>query len=189
MNYESAGTVEFIYDEDAKTFYFLEMNTRIQVEHPVTEMITDVDLVRQQLRIASGEPLNMEQSEIAFRGHAIECRITAEVPSENFRPSPGRISVWNPPRDEHIRVDTHCYEGYVVPPYYNSLLAKLIVHGDDRNQAIERMLDALARFSIEGVGTTLSFLKFAIGHPAFVGERMNTRLVDKMINEMTSGRT
>ena len=161
MNYESAGTVEFIYDEDTKTFYFLEMNTRIQVEHPVTEMITGVDLVQQQLLVASGQPLNVAQSEVAFRGHAIECRITAELPYENFRPSPG---------------------------HYDLLLAKLIVHAEDRAKAIERMLDALARFSIDGVGTTLPFLKFAVGHPDFVDERMNTQLIDKMITEMTSGR-
>jgi acetyl-CoA carboxylase, biotin carboxylase subunit len=186
MKYESAGTVEFIYDEDAKSFYFLEMNTRIQVEHPVTEMITGVDLVQQQLRVASGEPLSLAQSGIVFLGHAIECRITAELPYENFRPSPGLITAWNPPQAEHVRVDTHCYEGYVVPPYYDSLLAKLIVWGDDRSQAIERMLNALARFSIEGISTTLPFLKFAIGHPAFIHGQMNTRLVDKMINEMIS---
>ena len=188
MNYESAGTVEFIYDEDTKTFYFLEMNTRIQVEHPITETITGVDLVQQQLLVASGQPLNVAQSEVAFRGHAIECRITAELPYENFRPSPGRITAWNPPQDEFVRLDTHCFEGYTVPLHYDLLLAKLIVHAEDRAKAIERMLDALARFSIDGVGTTLPFLKFAVGHPDFVGERMNTQLIDKMITEMTSGR-
>ena len=186
MNYESAGTIEFIYDEDTKTFYFLEMNTRIQVEHPVTEMITGVDLVQQQLRVASGEPLGIGQSNVHFRGHAIECRITAELPYENFRPCPGRITRWRPPEGDNLRVDTHCFEGYIVPIHYDSLLAKLIAYGDDRKQAIERMLDALARFEIDGVGTTLPFLKFAIGHPIFVEQKMNTRVVDKMIGELTA---
>ena len=171
MNYESAGTVEFIYDEDDKKFYFLEMNTRIQVEHPITETITGVDLVQQQLLVASGQPLNMTQSDIAFNGHAIECRITAELPYENFRPNPGRITTWRPPDGEFVRLDTHCFEGYTVPLHYDSLLAKLIVHAENRSKAIDRMLDALARFSIEGIGTTLPFLKFAVGHPDFVGER------------------
>ena len=188
MNYESAGTVEFIYDEDDKKFYFLEMNTRIQVEHPITETITGVDLVQQQLLVASGQPLNMTQSDIAFNGHAIECRITAELPYENFRPSPGRITTWRPPDGEFVRLDTHCFEGYTVPLHYDSLLAKLIVHAENRSKAIERMLDALARFSIEGIGTTLPFLKFAVGHPDFAGERMNTHLVERMITEMTSDR-
>ena len=186
MRYESAGTVEFIYDGDAKTFYFLEMNTRIQVEHPVTEMITGVDLVREQLHIATGEPLGIKQSDVAFRGHAIECRITAELPYENFRPSPGRISVWKPPQGKHVRVDTHCFENYVVPMHYDSLLAKLIVHGDDRSQAIQRMLDSLDGFSIEGVGTILPFLKRAVGHPAFVAGRMNTCLVGEILNDLIS---
>jgi acetyl-CoA carboxylase biotin carboxylase subunit len=185
MRYESAGTVEFVYDEDAKRFYFLEMNTRIQVEHPVTEMITGVDLVQQQLRVAAGERLNIGQSDVVFRGHAIECRVTAELPYENFRPSPGRIRVWRAPQGEHIRVDTHCYENYVVPLHYDSLLAKLIVLGADRSQAIQRMLEALAGFAIEGVGATLPFLKFAIGHPAFARGQVNTSLVEKMVNEMT----
>jgi acetyl-CoA carboxylase biotin carboxylase subunit len=188
MNYESAGTVEFIYDEDNKNFYFLEMNTRIQVEHPITEMITGVDLVQRQLLVASGKPLDMSQSQVAFRGHAIECRVTAELPYENFRPSPGRITTWTPPSGEFVRLDTHCFEGYTVPLHYDSLLAKLIVHAESRSKAIDCMLDALARFSIEGIGTTLPFLKFAVSHPEFIGERMNTHLVDRMIEEMTSNR-
>ena len=120
MNYESAGTVEFIYDEDTKTFYFLEMNTRIQVEHPITETITGVDLVQQQLLVASGQPLNVAQSEVAFRGHAIECRITAELPSE-FPSKPWPHYGVDPPQDEFVRLDTHCFEGYTVPLHYNSL--------------------------------------------------------------------
>jgi acetyl-CoA carboxylase biotin carboxylase subunit len=162
------------------------MNTRIQVEHPVTEAITGVDLVQQQLRVASGLKLDVAQSDIAFRGHAIECRITAELPFENFRPSPGLITTWQPPQDDYVRLDTHCFEGYTVPLHYDSLLAKLIVYGDDRHQAIERTLDALARFEIAGIGTTLPFLKFAIGHALFREGRMNTQAVGKMIAEMTA---
>ena len=184
MKYENAGTVEFLYDGDAKVVYFLEMNTRIQVEHPVTEMITGVDLVQQQLKIALGEPLNIAQSNVILRGHAIECRITAESPYEDFRPSPGRIAVWALPTAEHIRLDTHCYAGYVVPIQYDSLLAKLIVHGKNREEAIERTLRALAQFSIDGVPTTIPFLKFAVGHPTFAAAKMNTNTVGKMIAKM-----
>jgi acetyl-CoA carboxylase biotin carboxylase subunit len=140
------------------------------------------------LLVASGKPLNITQSKVAFRGHAIECRVTAELPYENFRPSPGRITTWRSPGGEFVRLDTHCFEGYTVPLHYDSLLAKLIVHAENRSKAIECMLDALARFSIEGIGTTLPFLKFAVSHPEFVGERMNTHLVDRMIKEMTSNR-
>ncbi len=129
IGYQSAGTIEFIYDNDTRSYYFLEMNTRIQVENPVTEMITGVDLVAQQLRIARGEPLPYKQSDITFNGHAIECRITAESPEHEFRPCPGLISNWQGPTGPGIRLDTHCYSGYFVPPYYDSLLAKLIVHG------------------------------------------------------------
>jgi acetyl-CoA carboxylase biotin carboxylase subunit len=188
MNYESAGTVEFIFDEDAQKFYFLEMNTRIQVEHPVTEAISGIDLVQQQLRIARGEALGIEQPDVALQGHAIECRITAELPHEDFRPNPGRITTWRPPVADHIRVDSHCYAGYLVPMQYDSLLAKLIVHGADRNQAIERMLEALDAFKIEGVGTTLPFLKFAIGHATFRDAKVNTRLVGEMIRQMSEAR-
>jgi acetyl-CoA carboxylase biotin carboxylase subunit len=188
IGYESAGTVEFIYDEDKKAFYFLEMNTRIQVEHPVTEAITGVDLVQQQLRIAAGESLGIDQSDLCMHGHAIECRITAEQPYEGFRPSPGRITAWRPPEGDHIRLDTHCYEGYVVPMHYDSLLAKLIVYGDDRDQAIARMQVALANFTIEGVDTNLPFLRFAIGYRAFGEGRVHTRLVDEMIGQMVAAK-
>ena len=123
--------MEFIFDNDTNEFFFLEMNTRIQVEHPVTEMITGVDLVAQQLRIARGEPLPFKQSDVRFFGHAIECRINAESPQHGFRPCPGRITHWQGPEGTGIRVDTHCYSGYLVPPFYDSLLAKLIVHGGE----------------------------------------------------------
>jgi acetyl-CoA carboxylase biotin carboxylase subunit len=184
IGYQSAGTVEFIYDEDAKTFYFLEMNTRIQVEHPVTEAVTGIDLVRQQLQIAAGEPLRIAQSDIRLEGHAIECRITAELPRENFRPNPGRISRWQPPQGEQIRLDSHCYEGYVVPIYYDSLLGKLIVHGRDRAEAIALMQRALAAFVVDGIGTTIPFLAHAMADAEFRAGRVNTQLVAGMIDAM-----
>jgi acetyl-CoA carboxylase biotin carboxylase subunit len=182
--YENAGTVEFILDQQTQQFFFLEMNTRIQVEHPVTEAITGIDLVQEQFRIAAGERLRFKQSDIVLRGHAVECRINAEVPEQGFRPSPGRITTWQPPEGPNIRLDTHCHADYVVPVFYDSMLAKLIVYGSDRNEAIERMRRALARFSVEGVGTTLPFLLFAMAHPDFTSGRVSTTLVDRMIAEM-----
>ncbi|HQU48393.1 MAG TPA: acetyl-CoA carboxylase biotin carboxylase subunit [Casimicrobiaceae bacterium] len=181
LAYESAGTVEFIVDQDSGAFYFLEMNTRIQVEHPVTEMVTGIDLVQEQLRIAGGEPLRFAQPDVRFAGHAIECRIAAEDPRQAFRPDPGRIAVWNPPEGPRLRLDTHCYAGYVVPPYYDSLLAKLIVLGNDRDEAIERMRDALARFQISGVATTLPFLRAVMDAPEFASGRVTTRLVGELL--------
>jgi acetyl-CoA carboxylase biotin carboxylase subunit len=184
IGYENVGTVEFIVDQDTGTFFFLEMNTRIQVEHPVTEMTTGIDLVQEQFRIAAGERLRFAQPDIIFRGHAIECRINAEVASEGFRPSPGQITQWHPPEGPNIRLDTHCYAGYTVPIFYDSMLCKLIIYGSDRAEAVQRMRRALARFSIAGVGTTLQFLHFAMGHPDFIDGKVNTQLVDKMIAEM-----
>lgn len=184
IGYESAGTVEFIYDEDEKRFYFLEMNTRIQVEHPVTEAVTGIDLVQEQFRIAAGEPLRFKQNDIVFNGHAIECRITAELPHEGFRPSPGPITRWQPPSGQNVRLDTHCYEGYVVPINYDSLLAKLIVHGRNRQEALSLMRDALAKFSVSGIGTTIPFLAYAMSDPSFSEGRVNTALVGKLIEMM-----
>jgi acetyl-CoA carboxylase biotin carboxylase subunit len=181
FGYENAGTVEFIVDQDAATFYFLEMNTRIQVEHPVTEMITGIDLIEEQFRIAGGEPLRFSQKDIVFRGHAIECRVNAEVPEANFRPNPGRITAWLPPQAPYIRIDSHCYEGYVVPMFYDSMIGKLIVYGTDRASAIERMKSALKRFSIEGISTTLSFQYELLSRPEFAAGTMHTRLVDQLI--------
>ncbi len=187
FGYENAGTVEFIVDQDAGDFYFLEMNTRIQVEHPVTEMITGVDLVEEQFRVASGETLRHTQEDIVFRGHAIECRINAEMPEENFRPSPGRISRWLPPQAQYIRLDSHCYEGATVPIYYDSMIGKLIVYGHDRASAIERMKMALERFRIEGISTTLAFQHWLISRPEFVTGTMNTKLVDQLISASRGG--
>jgi acetyl-CoA carboxylase biotin carboxylase subunit len=184
--YQNAGTVEFIVDGDIGEFYFLEMNTRIQVEHPVSEMVSGIDLVQEQFRVAAGEALRFTQEDVVLRGHAIECRINAEVPSEGFRPSPGLITVWQPPQGPNIRLDSHCYAGYRVPIYYDSMLAKLIVYGSDRNEAIQRMRSALARFQVEGIGTTLPFLRYAMAQEDFVAGRVNTALVEKMINEMAA---
>ena len=184
IRYENAGTVEFIVDQDAEKFYFLEMNTRIQVEHPVSEMITGIDLVQEQFRVARGERLRFSQSDVIFRGHAIECRINAELPAEGFRPSPGRIVEWNPPQGPNIRLDTHCYAGYTIPMYYDSMLGKLIVYGTDRTEALARMRRALERFSVSGIGTTLTFLHFVMGHPEFEAGRVNTNLVEQLVRQM-----
>jgi acetyl-CoA carboxylase biotin carboxylase subunit len=188
IEYRNAGTVEFILDGDTQEFYFLEMNTRIQVEHPVSETVTGIDLVEEQIRIASGEVLRFTQEGVVFRGHAIECRINAEVPAEGFRPSPGLITKWKPPTGPNIRLDTHCFEGYRVPIDYDSMLAKLIVYGTDRLDAIRRLKHALDYFEIEGVGTTLPFIKFAISHADFMRAQVNTVLVDKMITEMAQAK-
>ena len=184
IRYENAGTVEFIVDQDAEKFYFLEMNTRIQVEHPVSEMITGIDLVQEQFRVARGESLRFSQSDVKFRGHAIECRINAELPAEGFRPNPGRIVAWRPPEGPNIRLDTHCYAGYSVPMHYDSMLAKLIVYGSDRTEALERMRRALEQFSVSGIGTTLTFLHFVMGHPEFAAGRVNTNLVEQLVRQM-----
>ncbi len=186
IRYENAGTVEFIFDQDARTFYFLEMNTRIQVEHPVSEMVTGLDLVQEQLRIARGDALRHSQADVKIRGHAIECRITAEAPAENFRPSPGRIDAWRPPEGPNIRLDTHCYEGYSVPLFYDSMLGKLIVYGSERTEAIERMQRALDRFSISGISNTLPFLRLVIGHPDFAAGKVSTHLLEDLIGQMKS---
>jgi acetyl-CoA carboxylase biotin carboxylase subunit len=178
VNYVNAGTVEFVLDLDSMEFYFLEMNTRIQVEHPVTEMITGVDLVAEQIRIAAGEPLSISQDEVQSGGHAIECRINAEIPEQDFAPSPGRIAEWEPPAGPGIRVDTHCYPGYVVPPFYDSLLAKVIVHGQDRDAAISRMACALDSFNVKGVHTTLPFHRAVLAHPDFKQGRVTTQWVE-----------
>jgi acetyl-CoA carboxylase, biotin carboxylase subunit len=181
IGYRNAGTVEFIFDNDTNDFFFLEMNTRIQVEHPVTEMITGVDLVAQQLRIARGEPLSYQQSDIRFSGHAIECRINAESPQHGFRPCPGRIAAWQAPDGTGIRVDTHCYPGYFVPPFYDSLLAKLIAHGSDRAQAAARMKQALASFQVQGIDTGIPFLRNVMDDAAYIKGKVNTRWLEKKL--------
>ncbi len=156
VGYTNAGTVEFLLDKNNK-FYFMEMNTRIQVEHPVTELVTGVDLIREQIKIAAGEKLSFTQADIEIKGHAIECRVNAEDPSKNFMPSPGRITVYRAPGGPGIRVDSCAYEGFVIPPYYDSMIAKLIAWDDTREKAIARMIRALEEFEIQGVKTTIPF--------------------------------
>jgi acetyl-CoA carboxylase biotin carboxylase subunit len=183
IQYESAGTVEFILDQDSGQFYFLEMNTRIQVEHPVTEMTTGIDLVKEQIRVAVGLPLSLSQSDVRPSGHAIECRINAEFPQEGFRPFPGRITDWRIPNEHGIRVDTHCYPGYLVPPYYDSLLAKVISLGHDRQEAIEHMQSALERFFVSGLETTIPFHRFILNHEDFRKGKINTRWLEETLLE------
>ncbi|MCQ2509840.1 MAG: acetyl-CoA carboxylase biotin carboxylase subunit, partial [Lachnospiraceae bacterium] len=149
--------IEFLLDKN-NDFYFMEMNTRIQVEHPVTEMVTGVDLIKEQIRIASGEPLSFTQRDISMNGHAIECRINAEIPSKNFRPCPGTISALYLPGGNGVRLDTAIYSGYTIPPYYDSMIGKLIVHGKDRKEAIRKMISALGEVVIEGVETNVDYL-------------------------------
>jgi acetyl-CoA carboxylase biotin carboxylase subunit len=166
VNYVSAGTVEFLVDRTGR-FYFIEMNTRIQVEHPITEMVTGVDLVREQIRIAAGELLGYKQDAIRPSGHAIECRVNAEDP-EHFVPSPGRVTAWRPPGGPNVRVDSHLGPGYVVPPHYDSLVAKIVVHGRDRTEALARMSRALAETVVEGIKTTIPFHRKLLADPAFI---------------------
>jgi len=179
--YKNAGTVEFLVDKDRNQFYFMEVNSRIQVEHPVTEMITGVDLVREQLRIAFGDPLPMTQAEIHCKGHAIECRVTAEDPKDDFMPSPGRITRFIVPDGNHIRVDTHCYEGYLIPPYYDSLMAKVIAVGDHRDAALEKLRSALSAFSISGVETNIPFLRFLLDQPQFITGDVNCKWIEDVM--------
>ena len=175
VGYENAGTVEFLLDEDGR-FYFMEMNTRIQVEHPVTELVTGVDLVRLQIRVAAGEPLGVPDG-LRPRGHAIECRINAEHP-ETFRPSPGVLEVFHLPGGPGTRVDTHAYEDYRIPPHYDSLVAKLIVHDDSREEAIRRMRRALDFFVVRGIDTSIELHKWILDDPEFAAGRLSTRFME-----------
>jgi acetyl-CoA carboxylase, biotin carboxylase subunit len=179
VHYQGAGTVEFVFDEDTRQWYFLEMNTRIQVEHPVTEMVTGRDLVAEQICIAAGAPISFAQDDVRLEGHAIECRINAEDATHNFAPGPGRLQTWSPPAGPGIRVDTHCFPGYLVPPYYDSLLAKVISHGADRAQAIAQMSAALERFEVTGVPTTIPFHRQVLQHDDFRNGRVTTRWVEE----------
>jgi len=187
LNYGSAGTVEFLLDRD-RNFYFMEMNTRIQVEHPVTEMVTGMDLVKEQLKTALGEELPRQES-VRWQGHAIECRINAENPERSFMPSPGLITGLNIPGGPGIRVDTHVYQGYAIPPYYDSLIAKLIAWGRDRSEAITRMLRALDEFVIEGVSTTIPFHKKVLLMEQFVNNGIHTKWVEEMLEREVSKQT
>jgi len=178
IGYVGAGTLEFLLDTDG-SFYFMEMNTRIQVEHPVTEMVTGFDIVKEQIHVAAGDPLGLPAELNGLRGHAIECRVNAEDPARNFQPCPGLITAYHPPGGPGVRVDTHVYAGYSVPPHYDSLLAKVIVHGRDRAEALARMGQALDSFILEGVTTTIPFLARVIRHPAFVAGDVDTRFLER----------
>lgn len=182
VGYESAGTIEFLLDKH-RNYYFMEMNTRIQVEHPVTEFVTNVDLIKSQIRIAAGEPLNIRQEDIEFKGHAIECRINAENPEMNFRPSPGKIERLHLPGGKGIRVDTAVYAGYTIPPYYDSMIAKLIVLGKSRNEAIKKMKSALSEFIVDGIDTNVDFQMEIMNHPKFQSGDFSTDFIEQMERE------
>jgi acetyl-CoA carboxylase biotin carboxylase subunit len=182
INYTGAGTVEFLLDKSGK-FYFMEMNTRIQVEHPVTEMITGLDLIAEQIRIAQGEKLQIKQNQVVLNGHAIECRINAEDPDRNFRPNPGTISGYLPPGGPGVRMDSHVYTDYEIPAYYDSLIGKVIVWGRDRPAAIRRMKRALRECAITGVPTTLGFHQKILDSPEFLSGEVYTNFVEQFLNQ------
>ncbi len=179
VGYENAGTIEFLYDND--DFYFMEMNTRIQVEHPVTEMVTGIDLIKEQLKIASGEKLSFTQKDVKITGHAIECRINAENPDKNFMPSPGKLTAYYSPGGMGVRVDSHVYAGYTIPQYYDSMIAKLITHGKDRNDALQIMSRALSEFKIEGISTNISFQKEIINEDSFKSGKYSTNYIAELL--------
>ncbi|MBM7840302.1 acetyl-CoA carboxylase biotin carboxylase subunit [Alkalihalobacillus xiaoxiensis] len=178
VEYSGAGTVEFIFDHHSGEYYFMEMNTRIQVEHPVTEMVTGIDLVKEQIRVANNEPLSVKQEEVTFTGWSIECRINAENPAKNFMPSPGKIVDYLAPGGFGVRVDSAVYPGYTISPFYDSMIAKVIVHGATREEAIARMKRALQEFEIEGVDTTIPFHLNLFDHEVFVSGDFNTKFVE-----------
>lgn len=179
VNYQNAGTVEFIFDHINQKFYFMEMNTRIQVEHPVTEMITGIDLIKEQLKVAAGEELTYRQKDIKINGFSIECRINAENPAKNFMPSPGEVTMYMPPGGFGVRVDSAVYTGYTIPPFYDSMVAKLIVHADTREEAVARMKRALGEFIIEGVHTTVPFHLNLMDHEVFKSGDFDTKFLEK----------
>jgi acetyl-CoA carboxylase biotin carboxylase subunit len=181
IGYHNLGTVEFVLDPANDVFYFLEVNCRIQVEHPVTEAVTGRDLVALQLRIADGDPLEFAQDELRFDRHAIECRLNAEDVAHGFRPTPGTLSLFAMPERRDLRVDTHCRPGTVVPPFYDSLLAKLIAYGTDRDAAIDTLLDALEDVEVEGVETNRTLLISVLGHPDFREARVSTDWLERVL--------
>ncbi|WP_134702071.1 acetyl-CoA carboxylase biotin carboxylase subunit [Ammoniphilus sp. YIM 78166] len=177
VNYHGAGTVEFLLDKHGQ-FYFMEMNTRIQVEHPVTELVTGIDLIKEQIRVAAGYPLSFEQEDVKIDGWAIECRINAENPARNFMPSPGKVNAYLPPGGFGVRIDSAVYTGYEISPFYDSMVAKVIVWGKDREEAIERMKRALDEFVIEGISTTIPFHQRLLEHEGFVKGDFNTKFLE-----------
>jgi acetyl-CoA carboxylase biotin carboxylase subunit len=188
VGYENAGTIEYLVDGE-ENFYFMEMNTRIQVEHPITEEVYGCDLVKQQIQIASGDPLSSHVLHAVPRHHAIECRINAEDPEKNFQPSPGTISLYYAPGGRGVRIDSHAYAGYPIPPNYDSMIAKLIVHASTREQAIARMSRALGEYMITGVKTTIPFQQEIMKDPDFIKGDYNTGFVEKMLAKRATAAT
>ncbi len=180
LNYRGAGTIEFLYEDGE--FYFIEMNTRLQVEHPITEMITGIDIVLEQIRVASGSQLTLTQDDITFSGHAIECRINAEH-ARTFRPSPGRITYWHPPGGLGVRVDSGVYQGYSIPPYYDSLIGKLVVHGKTRNECLMRLKRALSEFVIDGIETTIPLFNELIRQPDIANGMYDIHWLEKFLSK------
>jgi acetyl-CoA carboxylase biotin carboxylase subunit len=183
IGYQNAGTIEYLVDEGAENFYFMEMNTRIQVEHPITEEVMGCELIKEQIRVAAGEPLSSHVRDVRPRGHSIECRINAEDPYNDFAPSPGTIDMWYAPGGKGVRVDTHVYSGYTVPPYYDSMIAKLIVTAARRDVAIARMRRALSEFIIRGIETTIPFQQAVINHPDFIAGQYDIAWVGRYLKE------
>lgn len=181
VNYRNAGTAEFLFDVVREEFYFIEVNARIQVEHPVSEMISGADLVQEQLRIAGGSAPSLTQDQIDLSGHAIECRINAEDWTRDFMPVPGTVSRWKVPQGEGVRLDSHIFEGATIPPYYDSMVGKLIVHGKDRAEAVSRLQDAIDDFEVEGVPTTLPLHAKIVSHPDFIANRIHTRWLEQTV--------
>jgi acetyl-CoA carboxylase biotin carboxylase subunit len=188
INYVSCGTIEFLLDEKTNNFYFMEMNTRIQVEHPVTEMVTGIDLIKEQIRVASGEKLKIKQEDIHIWGAAIECRINAEDPDNNFMPQPGKIETLVLPGGPNVRVDTHIYAGYTIPSQYDSLIAKLIVHGNNRQEAIKTMYRALTEFHVSPIKTTIPFHLKLMQNPLFLKGDISTHFVQDLLKEEAADR-
>ena len=180
LKYLGVGTVEFLFEDGE--FYFIEMNTRIQVEHPVTEMITGIDLILEQIRVAAGTPLAITQKDIEFRGHSIECRINAEDPARNFIPSPGTIGLYYAPGGHGVRVDSHAYSGYQIPPYYDSMIGKLITYGSNRKTALERMYRALSEYLIRGIKTTIPLQRAIMSDPVFIEGKATTAYMEEFMN-------
>jgi acetyl-CoA carboxylase biotin carboxylase subunit len=181
VEYEGAGTIEFILDLDTQNFYFMEMNTRIQVEHPVTEAVTGIDLVGEQIKVAAGETLSFKQKDVKLQGHAIEFRINAEDAEQNFRPSPGLITDYISPGGIGVRLDSHCYTGYRMPQYYDSLLGKLIIYGKDRTETLSRARRALGEFGIEGVKTTIPLHLQILDDEIFINGNITTGYLDNFL--------
>lgn len=181
VNYRNAGTAEFLFDVQREEFYFIEVNARIQVEHPVSEMISGADLVQEQLRIAGGGRPSLTQDQITLSGHAIECRINAEDWTRDFMPVPGTVTRWKVPQGPGVRLDSHIFEGATIPPFYDSMVGKLIVHGEDRAQAVERLQEAIAGFEVEGVPTTLPLHAKIVSHPDFIANRIHTRWLEQTV--------